>query len=126
MNPLGHGIDLVQISRIKQILQKDGTQFVDRVFSEQEQKYCNRFQDPYPHYAARFAAKEAYGKALGLGLGKSGDLVEVEVELNDLGAPSLVLKGRAADIAQQKKIKKILLSLSHDADMAIASVILYS
>lgn len=124
MKILGHGVDLVAISRIREILEKKDSGFESRVFSAGEIAYCRRKADPYPHFAARFAAKEAYGKALGLGLGPSGDFVEIEVVHGESGAPELRLHGRAAELFAQKGGQMIFLSLSHEGDTAMASVIL--
>ena len=126
MKIIGHGIDLASAGRLKAILEKDGDHFEKRVFSAGEDKYCRSRKDPYPSFAARFAAKEAYGKAMGLGLGATGDFVEVEVVLDGKGAPTLLLSGRANEIFREKGGKEIFLSLSHEGDLAIASVILVS
>lgn len=124
MKILGHGVDIVSISRMREILEKDGSHFEERVFSSSERAYCRKKSDPYPHFAARFAAKEAYGKALGLGLGPSGDFAEIEVGHREGGAPEILLSGRAKDIFTQRGGKEIHLSLAHDGDSSIASVIL--
>ena len=123
MNILGHGIDLVSITRLQEILEKGSTHFEERVFSETERFYCRKKQNPYPHFAARFAAKEAYGKALGLGLGASGEFTEIEVIHGERGAPILHLKGKAKETFLEMGGKEILISLSHDGDSAIASVL---
>jgi holo-[acyl-carrier protein] synthase len=123
MKFIGHGIDIVSIQRIREILKKDGSHFEERVFSETERFYCRKKADPYPHFAARFAAKEAYGKALGLGLGPSGDFSDIEVIHEEGGAPMIHLRGEAKDIFLKKGGKSVHLSLSHDGDSAIASAI---
>ncbi len=120
---LGHGIDIVSISRMREVLARQGEHFQKRVFGEAERKYCLSKSDPVPHFAARFAAKEAYGKALSLGLGPSGNFSEIEVEHNERGAPSFVLKASAKEIFLSKGGAEIFLSISHDGDMAMASVI---
>jgi holo-[acyl-carrier protein] synthase len=66
----GHGVDLVSIDRIRKILEREDNHFEGRVFSAGEIAYCRSKKDPHPHFAARFAAKEAYGKALGMGRSK--------------------------------------------------------
>jgi holo-[acyl-carrier protein] synthase len=123
MRILGHGIDLTSASRLRKILEKEGEHFEQRVFSAAENAYCRARKDPYPHFAARFAAKEAYGKAMGLGLGAAGDLAEMEVTCDERGAPSLLLKGRALEIFHQAGGEAIFLSLSHEGDTAVASVL---
>jgi holo-[acyl-carrier protein] synthase len=124
MKLLGHGIDLVSVQRMREILSKEGNPFECRVFSAAEIAYCRRRPDPYPHFAARFAAKEAYGKAVGLGLGASGNMIEVEVGHDEKGAPKLLLSGKAAEIYAERGISEMVLSLSHDGAYAMASVIL--
>lgn len=124
MKILGHGIDMVSVSRMRGILDKDSDHFEKRVFSEGERAYCRARKDPMPHFAARFAAKEAYGKALGLGLGPTGEFAEIEVVNNEQGAPAIRLNGSAREIFTEKCGKGCIhLSLSHDGDFAIASVI---
>lgn len=120
----GHGIDLVRISRIREIFERQGEHFEKRLFSEVERRYCRSKKDPFPHFAVRFAAKEAYGKALGLGLGPSGDFIEIEVDHDEKGAPFLQLHGSAKEIFLKAGYKSALLSLTHEGDMAMASVIL--
>lgn len=121
---LGHGIDLTQISRIKKALEAEsGAHFEKRVFSSGEIAYCRSCKDPYPHFAARFAAKEAYGKALGMGLGPSGNFTEIEVVRLESGAPEMRLSGRALEVFEAKGGRKIFVSLAHDGDYAQASVI---
>lgn len=121
---LGHGIDLTSIARIRSALEKE--HFEKRVFSAGEIRYCRSKKDPYPHFAARFAAKEAFGKAMGLGLGASGDMVEVEVIHDAQNAPQIQLHGRAKELWQKTGAKKIFLSLTHEDEWAMASVILES
>lgn len=125
MKILGHGIDLVSISRIEKIIAKEGSSFEERVFSEAEIDYCRKKKSPAMHFAARFAAKEAYGKALGLGLGPSGNFTEIEVGHRDSGAPELCISGKAKEIFKSMGGKEIYVSLSHDGDSAIASVIVW-
>lgn len=124
MNFLGHGIDICAISRIRAILGGGDSHFEKRVFSAEEIHYCRAKKDPMPHFAARFAAKEAYGKALGVGLGPAGDFAEIEVQHLASGQPRLVLKGKAREIFEKQGAKEVHLSLSHEGDMAIASVII--
>jgi holo-[acyl-carrier protein] synthase len=123
MKILGHGIDMASASRLRQAVGEEGSHFERRVFSASEIAYCRGKKDPFPHFAARFAAKEAYGKALGLGLGPSGDLSEIEVAHGPKGAPELRLSGRALEFFRASGGHETHLSLSHEGDLAIASVI---
>lgn len=123
MKLLGHGIDLISIARIRAILEKESDHFEKRVFSESERAYCRARKDPMPHFAARFAAKEAYSKAMGLGLGPSGDFNQIEVVNDADGRPFLRLSGTAGEIFRKAGGGESHLSLSHEGDQAIASVI---
>lgn len=121
MKILGHGIDMASASRLLGAVSRPN--FESRVFSAGEIEYCRKKKDPSPHFAARFAAKEAYGKAMGLGLGPSGDFAEIEVVHNEKGAPMIRLSGRALELFREAGGGEIFLSLSHEGDLAIASVI---
>jgi holo-[acyl-carrier protein] synthase len=123
---LGMGVDIVEIRRIRSALERQGERFVDRVFSRGEQQYCRAHRDPAPHYAARFAAKEALFKALGTGWGKGVTWRDVEVERSADGVPSLALHGEARRLAESRKITAAHLSLSHGDDSAVAVAILES
>ena len=100
--------------------------FETRVFTDDERAYCNGLPDPAPHFAARFAAKEAALKALGLGIGAIGiDRKLREVEVKRVGtAPELALHGRLAREAERLGVTSASLSLTHDGDHALASVVL--
>jgi holo-[acyl-carrier protein] synthase len=114
---------MASASRLRQAVGEDGSHFEHRVFSAAEIAYCRGKKDPFPHFAARFAAKEAYGKALGSGLGPSGDFTEIEVVHGPKGAPEIRLSGRAVELFRLSGGREIHLSLSHEGDFAIASVI---
>ena len=124
MKILGHGVDLVSVERIQGVIQRQGEVFVSRVFTEAERAYCSKHKDPGQFYAVRYAAKEAFGKALGTGIGGPTNLGEIGVVHDALNAPSLALTGKAAADFQAIGGKRILLSLSHDGGFAMASVIL--
>ena len=118
------GVDLVDCARIRRILERNDGAFVARVFTDGEQAYCKRMAEPAPHYAARFAAKEAVAKALGTGIGAGAAMREIEVVRNASGAPGIVLHGSAAATAAALGVAAIKLSLSHTGDNAIAMVML--
>lgn len=111
----GIGIDIVEIDRVKEAVEKSGKRFLTRVFTAREIAYCRRGKDgiKYPELAARFAAKEAYVKALGTGMTKL-DWKQIEVVKDHRGKPLLSIKG--------KKSNKAHLSLSHSRDYAAAAV----
>ena len=124
MQILGHGVDIVAVDRIRGMIDRQGEGFTKRVFSPGEFEYCQKMQDPAQHFAARFAAKEAYGKALGVGIGASKDLQEVEVLRPSTGGPKLGVNGKAAEQFSKFGGQEIFLSISHDGGIAMASVII--
>lgn len=91
-----------------------------RLFTERERAYCERRADPAPHYAARFAAKEATAKALGRWLRWQ----EVEITSESSGRPHLLLRGEAERVARVSAGARLLVSLSHSREFAVASVLL--
>jgi len=120
----GIGIDLVENERIEKIINKWGKKFLQRVFSEGEIGYCGRHIQASINYGARFAAKEAFLKALGIGLGRGVKLCEIEVVHDDQGKPDLILHGEAHLQIEKRLIKGVHLSLTHTKNYATAMVIL--
>lgn len=118
----GTGIDIVEISRIQKSL--NNKKFINRIFTQQEQAYCNsRNILRASSYAARFAAKEAVVKAFGTGM-RGGSWQDIEVVVDDSGAPHIKLHGYFSYSATKRKIYNIFLSLSHSKEYAIAQAIL--
>jgi holo-[acyl-carrier protein] synthase len=117
------GIDIVEVPRVAQMIEKYGSRFVDRVFTPDEISYCRSRGVPEQHFAGRFAAKEAVFKVLGTGWGEGVQWGSVEVAHNTLGAPQIVLAGRAAEIASEMGIGIIHISISHTAEHAVAHAI---
>src|SRR5918996_2316480 len=124
MTVRGIGIDLVPIPRMRQVLERWQDRSLSRVFTDDEIAYCRRRKDPVPHFAARFAAKEAGLKALGTGLRLGVNWRELEVRRERGGPPMLVLRGRSREIARARGADRMLLALSHDGDYAIAQAML--
>ncbi len=120
----GLGTDLVEVDRMAEKINKTG--FLKLAFTENEISYCNGKKYPAQHFAARFAAKEAYMKAIGKGWSKEANFKDMEIIHNELGAPSLQLKGATLDFFHQSGLSQIVLSMSHTASMAIATVIVTS
>ena len=121
---LRHGIDLVHVPRLKEAV-TDNPALEAGVFTEGERAYCRHRADPWPHFAARFAAKEAVLKALGRGLSTTGPdraLQEIEVVRGE-GPPSIALFGGVRRLAARLGLGEPALSLSHAGDYALASVI---
>jgi holo-[acyl-carrier protein] synthase len=115
---IGIGVDLCEVDRMRTALERTPT-LRDRVFTEGEQAYCDERRDPTERYAARFAAKEAVLKAMGLGLGACG-WREIEVHRAESGAPFVVLHGRAQELADERGIKGWKLSMTHTHRIAEA------
>ena len=121
---LRHGIDLVYVPRLREVMEGNPV-FEERVFTEGERAYCRAKADPFPHFAARFAAKEAVLKALRRGIsvdGPDGRLLEIEV-VRTHGAPRLSTSGLAARLVARGGADAPVLSLSHAGDYATASVV---
>ena len=123
---VGSGIDIAEVPRIAEVIQRHGQRFLHRVFTEGEIAYCDSKANRIERYAARFAAKEAGMKALGTGWNHGVRWRDVEVCRQPGGRPTLTFHGRAAEFAAKLGTKNIALSLSHTAEQAIAQVILES
>ena len=127
MKIFGIGTDIVNIKRMEKIFIKKNNNFKNRIFSKREILYCENKKKSYSYYAKRFAAKEAFTKALGTGIRKDVNLKNIEISNNEYGKPFILLKGRLAKYLKKKvKNKKydIYLSLSDDKPWAQATVIL--
>ena len=118
---LGVGVDLCEVERMRRAVARTPG-FVGRVFTAGERDYCLARRDPSERFAARFAAKEAVLKAMGVGVGACA-LREIEVVRAESGQPGLVLHGGAADLAADRGVAAWHLSLSHSATMAEALVV---
>ena len=118
---IGIGTDLVDIDRMRDVLARTPG-MIDRLFCSGEQAYAETSADPARPYAARFAAKEAVLKSLGLGLG-AFSFHDVWVERAASGAPSLAITGRAAELAQAAGVTRWHLSLTHSDLVAAAYVV---
>jgi holo-[acyl-carrier protein] synthase len=122
MSLVAVGLDLTEISRVRDLLERHGERFKERTFTVEERAYCESCSDSAPHYAARFAAKEAVSKALGTGFAQGVSWLDIEVLRSEVGQPSLRLHGVAAQRAEALGIRQWMLSLSHSRDTAAASV----
>jgi holo-[acyl-carrier protein] synthase len=121
---LGSGIDIVEIGRIDESVQRYGERFLNRIFTPAEQAYCLRKRRAAESLAARFAAKEAGAKALGTGMSRGVHWLEIEVAREPGGRPTLIFHGRAAEIAARMGVAHVALSLTHSVEIAMASVTL--
>ncbi len=131
MAVIGHGVDIVSVSRIRRLLDEHGDRFIARVFTSAEQAYCLERGGAQAwagravaaHAAARFAAKEAVLKALGTGLRDGIAWTDIEVTRTAVGEPGVWLEGAARRAAEARGITTWRLSLSHTDETAIASAI---
>jgi holo-[acyl-carrier protein] synthase len=121
---VGSGVDMVEIARIRQSVERFGHRFLNRVYTAAEQAYCLRRRNSAESLAARFAAKEAGAKALGTGMSRGVNWLEIEVAREPGGRPTLRFHGRAAEIAARLGVARAALSLTHTADLSLASVVL--
>jgi holo-[acyl-carrier protein] synthase len=121
---LSVGVDLVELDRIRRVVERYGGRFLDRIYTPDE---VERYRDRVPELAARFAAKEAVSKALGVGLNHISPQgigwQEVEVLPDPLGKPEVHLSGRALALAEQQGLSTWAISLSHGRDFAVAFVV---
>ncbi|MFP4527737.1 MAG: holo-ACP synthase [Candidatus Kapaibacterium sp.] len=115
---VGIGTDIVEVPRIKQSIEKYGDRFLNRIFTQTEIEYCDQYGDGrYLHYAARFAAKEAFSKAIGTGITKGFKFREVGIRNHKTGRPEVELEG---GLQQKWGGYSIVVSLSHTDNNAIA------
>lgn len=121
---LGVGIDLVEIGRIRQSLERFGERFLKRVLHEREIQYCSSQADPAPSVAARFAAKEAIAKAFGTGIGSELGWLDMEVGRRETGEPHAILHGKGLALMRGRAGTRLLISLTHTREHATAVAIL--
>src|ERR1700728_1045354 len=121
---IGTGVDLIEIERIAHSIERYGERFLRRIYTDHEIAYCMSKRSFAESFAARFAAKEAGAKALGTGISRGVSWKEFEVRRAASGKPSLVLSGRAAELAAGLGVARISLSLTHTRELAMAVVIL--
>lgn len=115
----GIGTDIIEIDRIKKIAGRKGQRFLKRVFTEAELDFCFGRSDPYPCLAARFAAKEAVFKTFGSGLAGCR-WTDIEVVRKGSAPPEIMLGGLARELAEKAGINRVMISISHDRDRAVA------
>jgi holo-[acyl-carrier protein] synthase len=120
---IGIGIDVVETARLARALERCGARFVDRVYTRAERADAAGRSDLAAALAGRFAAKEALLKALGTGF-RGMSLLQVEVVRKNGAAPRLELSGAAAEHARRQGVRRLHLSVSHEAGLAVAMVIL--
>ena len=120
----GIGIDLVEISRMEQVMQRWGARFIRRVFTRNEAAFCSGRVFPASAFALRFAAKEAFSKAMGTGMRKGVRWRDIEVTSLPGGRPHLMLHGRSRALCREAKVSHVHLSLTDEGAYAAAVVVL--
>ena len=119
----GIGTDIIEVARVKKSIGTIGG-FKEKIFGEKEIEYCGSKANMYEHFAGRFAAKEAFLKALGTGWRNGIAFKEIEVVNNELGKPELKLKGKALKFIKDRCLILSGVSISHTKETAVAVVIL--
>jgi holo-[acyl-carrier protein] synthase len=120
---VGLGIDLVSVSRFRGFQERRGDHGLTRLFTDQEIEYCLTQHEAAPSLAARFAAKEAFFKAVRTGFGVGGRWLDLEVLRDEAGAPRLSVSGRALEVLQEVGGRQTHLTLTHTRETAAAVVV---
>jgi len=122
---LGIGVDIVELRRIKKIIEDEGKKesFLNKLFNDEEIEYFKSRNFKVEYIAGRFAAKEAVSKALGTGF-RNFEFKDITITRDELGKPEVILKNNAHNIAREKGKYKFHISISHGEDSAIAYVIM--
>lgn len=119
------GVDMIEIKRVRDAIEKYGTGFIEKVFTPEEITYCEkRKRQKFQSYAARFSAKEAVSKALGTGISKGVSLKDIEVRVTENGKPQVVLYGKAREIFEEIGGVSADLSLTHTKEYATAFAVI--
>jgi len=125
-NVIGVGIDTIEVSRIKDSMERHGEHFLNKIFTPNERTYCDDKSDSAPFYATRFAAKEAMAKAFRTGMGKDFGWLDSEIIHGMEGEPFIKLSQSGQAMLNQVGASKVLVSLTHLSTVASAVVILVS
>jgi holo-[acyl-carrier protein] synthase len=120
---LGLGIDIIEIARVKKSIEKYGDKFLDKVFTEEEIKYCNSKFNKYQHYAARFAAKEAVYKALASGWKEGLRWKDIEIQNDASGMPSIKPTGKLQSFLSGDT--QLRISISHSDNYVTSVAIIF-
>lgn len=119
----GVGMDIIEVARIRRAVERFGERFLQRILRPAEIAYCRAFQDPAPHLAARFAAKEAVSKAFGTGIGAALGWQDLEVAHRPGGQPYLILHDGGRSLLTARGGGEIHLSLTHTLSYAAAAAV---
>jgi holo-[acyl-carrier protein] synthase len=120
----GIGVDIVKIARFERALERWGHRLSERVFTPHELSICHNKAHPGKHLALRFAAKEAFLKAMGIGMFQGVAWNDIEISNDSLGRPHMKVRGTAEKICREKGIQEIFVSISHEHEYGVAHVLL--
>ena len=120
---VGLGTDIIEIVRIGQMIERHGELFLNRVYTGDEIRYCQRRKESYQHFAGRWAAKEAVMKTLGTGWTRGVSWRDIEVATKKSGQPTINIQGGAGELAERMGIDEILVTISHCRTYATATAI---
>jgi holo-[acyl-carrier protein] synthase len=117
---IGLGADIIEVERVRGVLDRQGARFLQRVFTEEEQAYCSGMKYPHKHYAARFAAKEAVSKCFGTGIGAELGWRSISIYHGERHQPLVRLDEKATALLREVGATHVHVSLSHTETMAMA------
>ena len=123
MKIIGQGVDMIEVDRIRKVIERHGDRLLKRVFTDREVAYVKTHRNPYERYAGRFVAKEAVLKAFGIGWRGQIAWTDMDIQNDVLGQPHVTLTGATAEHADRLGVTRILLSISHTADHAVATAL---
>lgn len=119
----GTGIDIIDVDRVRKLIDRN-VKYLKKVFTQVEIDYCSSFKNKAQNFAGRFAAKEAFSKAMGTGFSNGVRLHEIEIVNDPLGKPEIRLYGKTKELFDRESLKKIYVSISHIKTYANACVVL--
>jgi holo-[acyl-carrier protein] synthase len=121
---LGIGTDIIEVERVRGVLERQGERFLHRVFTDEERAYCGSMAHPHKHYAARFAAKEAVSKCFGTGIGSELGWRSISIHHGERHQPLVRLDEGGHELLQRMGATHVLVSLSHTETVAMAVAVL--
>ncbi|MDX2110682.1 MAG: holo-ACP synthase [Verrucomicrobiota bacterium] len=121
---IGVGTDIIEVERVKTACERHGERFLKRVFTEGERAYCMQMKNPYPHLAARFAAKEAVSKAFTTGIGEELNWTSIEVIKGSREEPIIHLDDKGQKLLEHVGATGVLITLAHTANYGTAVAVL--
>jgi len=120
----GIGIDVIEVNRIKRAADKLNERFLKRIYTENEIEYCSNMANKFQHFAGRFASKEAFLKAIGVGLFRGYQLKDIEIRNEKSGKPYIVLNDKIKKVLKKLNATNIYVSISHIKELSISVVII--